>query len=62
MRLALGESHQDELGAGADLAPGPLAKREVEVVRLIAEGLSNKRIGGRCSSPSPPSQPTFATS
>jgi predicted ATPase/DNA-binding CsgD family transcriptional regulator len=47
VRLALGESHQDEVEAGADAAPGPLAKREVEVAQLIAEGLSNKRIGAR---------------
>jgi len=47
MRLALGESPQDEVEAGADGASGPLAKREVEVAKLIAEGLSNKRIGAR---------------
>jgi predicted ATPase/DNA-binding CsgD family transcriptional regulator len=47
VRLALGEPHQDEVEAGADAAPGPLAKREVEVAQLIAEGLSNKRIGAR---------------
>jgi predicted ATPase/DNA-binding CsgD family transcriptional regulator len=47
VRLALGESHQDEVEAGADGAPGPLAKRELEVAKLIAEGLSNKRIGAR---------------
>ena len=47
MRLALGESPRDEVEAGADGASGPLAKREVEVAKLIAEGLSNKRIGAR---------------
>jgi DNA-binding CsgD family transcriptional regulator len=47
VRLALGESSQDELGAGEDVAPGPLAKREMEVAQLIAEGLSNKQIGAR---------------
>jgi predicted ATPase/DNA-binding CsgD family transcriptional regulator len=47
VRLALGESLQDEVEGGADGAPGPLAKREVEVAKLIAEGLSNKRIGAR---------------
>jgi DNA-binding NarL/FixJ family response regulator len=47
VRLALGESHQDEVGAAADGLDGPLAKREVEVAQLIAEGLSNKRIGAR---------------
>jgi predicted ATPase/DNA-binding CsgD family transcriptional regulator len=47
VRLALGESPQDEVDAGAVGASGPLAKREVEVAKLIAEGLSNKRIGAR---------------
>lgn len=47
VRLALGESRQDDVEAGADGAAGPLAKREVEVAQLIAEGLSNKRIGAR---------------
>jgi DNA-binding CsgD family transcriptional regulator len=47
VRLALGESHQDEVEDGANAAPGPLAKREVEVAQLIAEGLSNKRIGAK---------------
>ena len=28
-------------------AAGPLAKREVEVARLIADGMSNKQIGAR---------------
>jgi len=47
VRLALGELRKDQVEAGADAAPGPLAKREVEVARLIAEGLSNKRIGAQ---------------
>jgi DNA-binding CsgD family transcriptional regulator len=47
VRLALGESDQGEVEAGADVARGPLAKREVEVAQLIAEGLSNKRIGAQ---------------
>ena len=46
MRLALGELLTDEVRAEQTL-PGPLAKREVEVAQLIAEGLSNKRIGAR---------------
>ncbi len=47
VRVALGESDQGEVVAPADVAPGPLAKREVEVAQLIAEGLSNKRIGAQ---------------
>jgi predicted ATPase/DNA-binding CsgD family transcriptional regulator len=47
VRLALGESLQDEVQGGADAASGPLAKREVEVAQLIAEGLSNKGIGAK---------------
>jgi len=47
VRLALGESDQGEVEARAEVAPGPLAKREVEVAQLIAEGLSNKRIGAQ---------------
>ncbi|HEX7264276.1 MAG TPA: LuxR C-terminal-related transcriptional regulator [Candidatus Dormibacteraeota bacterium] len=47
LQLALGES--DGLGAqpAGRSAAGPLAKRELEVGRLIAEGLSNKQIGAR---------------
>jgi DNA-binding CsgD family transcriptional regulator len=47
LQLALGES--DGVGtqpADATVA-GPLAKRELEVGRLVAEGLSNKQIGAR---------------
>ena len=47
VRLALGESDRGEVEAGAGVAPGPLAKREMEVAELIAEGLSNKRIGAQ---------------
>src|ERR1019366_545358 len=44
LQLALGESD----GVGTQpAATGPLAKREVEVGRLVAEGLSNKQIGAR---------------
>jgi DNA-binding NarL/FixJ family response regulator len=46
LRLALGES--DAIDAPeVDLGTGPLGKREVEVARLIAEGLTNKQIGTR---------------
>ncbi len=46
LRLALGEP--DQLDVDADTVDtGPLSKREVEVARLIAEGLGNKEIGAR---------------
>ena len=46
LQLALGES--DGIGTPpAEAAAGPLAKRELEVARLVAEGLSNKQIGAR---------------
>ena len=47
LRVALGESQQIEVVAAGHGATGPLAKREVEVARLIAEGLTNKQIGTR---------------
>ena len=40
-----------------DIEIGPLAKREIEVARLIAEGLSNREIGARLFI----SDPTVAT-
>jgi predicted ATPase/DNA-binding CsgD family transcriptional regulator len=46
--LALGESLAEDERGEADGAPAEvLAKREAEVARLIAEGLSNKQIGAR---------------
>jgi predicted ATPase/DNA-binding NarL/FixJ family response regulator len=46
--LALGESEDPEAAVASDaLAASPLAKREVEVARLIAEGMSNKQIAAR---------------
>jgi DNA-binding NarL/FixJ family response regulator len=45
VRLALGESEHIEVEASGDA--GALAKREMEVARLIAEGLSNKQIAAR---------------
>jgi ATP/maltotriose-dependent transcriptional regulator MalT len=47
--LALGESRQAAMASGApgDDALGGLARREADVARLIAEGLSNKQIGAR---------------
>jgi predicted ATPase/DNA-binding CsgD family transcriptional regulator len=47
LRLALGDP--DEVGADASrtIETGPLSKREVEVAKLVAEGLGNKEIGAR---------------
>ena len=47
LRLALSESDQVHADAGDQVATGPLAKREVDVARLVAEGLTNKQIGTR---------------
>ena len=49
LRLALGESEHVDADAQPNdrHATGPLAKREVEVAKLIAEGLTNKQIGTR---------------
>jgi DNA-binding NarL/FixJ family response regulator len=47
LQLALGEP--DGVGAqpAEGIVGGPLAKRELEVGRLVAEGLSSKQIGAR---------------
>jgi len=47
LQLALGESDGIGTQPADGFAAGPLAKREVEVGRLIAEGLSNKQIAAR---------------
>jgi DNA-binding NarL/FixJ family response regulator len=47
LRLALGESDQVGTDGSDHLTTGPLAKREVEVAKLVAEGLTNKQIGTR---------------
>jgi predicted ATPase/DNA-binding NarL/FixJ family response regulator len=47
IRLALGEPAQGATAASDDVGGGVLGKREAEVARLVADGLSNKQIGGR---------------
>jgi predicted ATPase/DNA-binding CsgD family transcriptional regulator len=47
IQLALGETHRMPRAGANTVVGGPLGKREVEVGRLIAEGLSNKQIGVR---------------
>jgi DNA-binding CsgD family transcriptional regulator/tetratricopeptide (TPR) repeat protein len=47
LQLALGESDGIGTQPADGFVAGPLAKREVEVGRLVAEGLSNKQIGAR---------------
>jgi predicted ATPase/DNA-binding CsgD family transcriptional regulator len=47
LRLALGEPAEVDVDANEPVDTGPLSKREVEVARLIAEGLANKEIGAR---------------
>ncbi|HEX8508201.1 MAG TPA: LuxR C-terminal-related transcriptional regulator [Propionibacteriaceae bacterium] len=47
LRLALSESAEIVAEPSDDVATGPLAKREGEVARLLAEGLTNKQIGTR---------------
>jgi predicted ATPase/DNA-binding CsgD family transcriptional regulator len=47
VRLALGESGHVAPAASDGAGAGLLAKREAEVARLVAEGLSNKEIGAR---------------
>jgi ATP/maltotriose-dependent transcriptional regulator MalT len=44
---ALRESADAGVQASGQAAPGPLAAREVEVAKLVAEGLTNKQIGTR---------------
>lgn len=57
LRLALAETAQVPTERADDIATGPLAKREVDVARLIAEGMSNKQIAARLFI----SEPTVAT-
>ncbi len=47
VRLALGEPRPAAVAASDGAGAGLLAKREAEVARLVADGLSNKEIGAR---------------
>jgi predicted ATPase/DNA-binding CsgD family transcriptional regulator len=47
LRLALGESDQAEVAASDGAESAALGKRELEVARLVADGLSNKQIAAR---------------
>ena len=47
LRLVLGEPAAGEAGAADGAGAGLLAKREADVARLVAEGLTNKQIGTR---------------
>jgi predicted ATPase/DNA-binding CsgD family transcriptional regulator len=47
VRMALGEPHPAAASKNDGAGVGALAKRQVDVARLIAEGLSNKQIGAR---------------
>jgi len=47
MRLALGEPTRMVGPGPSDTGGGVLGKREMEVARLVAEGLTNKEIGAR---------------
>jgi predicted ATPase/DNA-binding CsgD family transcriptional regulator len=47
LRLALDEPAPLDASAAEGSGAGPLAKREVEVAQLIADGMSNKQIGAR---------------
>jgi DNA-binding CsgD family transcriptional regulator len=47
LRLALGESDQAEVAPSIAAEGTPLGKRELEVARLVTDGLSNKQIAAR---------------
>jgi DNA-binding NarL/FixJ family response regulator len=45
--MALGEPAQVAAASSDDGSMAPLGKREADVARLVADGLSNKQIGAR---------------
>ena len=45
--MALGEPAHDAAAHPDDASMAPLGKRETDVARLVADGLSNKQIGAR---------------
>jgi len=47
LRLALGEATAAQATSAGGQDASPLARREIEVARLIADGMSNKQIGAR---------------
>src|SRR2546421_732733 len=47
VRLALDESAPDVAASSNRARIGPLGRREIEVAQLLADGLTNKQIGGR---------------
>jgi predicted ATPase/DNA-binding CsgD family transcriptional regulator len=47
LALALGRPAQAPVAGPGHAGPGPLGKREAEVARLVADGLTNKQIGTR---------------
>ena len=47
LHLALGESGREIASHAQGVAGGVLGKREAEVARLVADGLTNKQIGVR---------------
>jgi predicted ATPase/DNA-binding CsgD family transcriptional regulator len=47
LALALGKPVQDAVAASGDAGAGLLGKREADVARLVADGLTNKQIGTR---------------
>ena len=45
--LALGKPAHVPVAASVNASAGPLGKREADVARLVADGLTNKQIGTR---------------